>query len=392
MQVRIEVLDPGFWRSPQIASSLKQAVEFVSGDHWDIDFFGRPFRYEWAKPVLSPETLRESPLICLYSGGLDSAAGLAMRMEQTPSCPIIPVTIKHQPLQHKLVRRQYKLLGNRFGSRLSPLIIKARMNRPAGWTWSRREKSQRARSFLFAAAGAVAAIMTGQSHVEVFESGVGSINVSLMAGMVGSKATRGAHPEFLRRMSRLVSLVAEREITFQLPFMNSTKGEMVRALKESALDQLALVTVSTARYPLGYHMYQECGICPACVFRRQAMQVAGIKEGTGRYSFDLFGPVDEVNQLSSGRLTYLRAFLMQVADWADIDTTGILPGTTERHLLHTRILEPGETGENIISLLARYRDEWEQIAAEGRERGYEWAEMLAPIQVPVSPGANHAFD
>ena len=59
-------------------------------------------------------------------------------------------------------------------------------------------------------------------------------------------------------------------------------------------------------------------------------------------------------------------------------------------MLHTRIRKPGEKDENIISLLARYRDEWEQIAAEGREMGYEWAEMLAPIQVPVSPGANHA--
>ena len=197
LQVRIAVLDPHFWCSPEVASSLKQAVEFVSGDHWDIEFFGPPCRYEWAKSVLSPETLRESPLICLYSGGLDSAAGMALRMEQTPSCPIIPVTIKHQALQHKLVRRQYKLLGNRFGSRLSPLIIKARMNRPAGWTWNQREKSQRARSLLFAAVGGVAAAMTGQSDVEIFESGIGAINVPLMAGMVGSKATRGSHPEFL---------------------------------------------------------------------------------------------------------------------------------------------------------------------------------------------------
>ena len=111
--------------------------------------------------------------------------------------------------------------------------------------------------------------------------------------------------------------------------MDSTKGEMVRALKVSGLGQLARVTVSCARYPLGYHMYEQCGICPACVSRRQAMQVAEINEGTGRYSFDLFGPVDEVNRLSSDRLTYLRAFLMQVADWSDIETTGILPGTTD---------------------------------------------------------------
>ena len=391
LRVRIEVLDPSFWQSPEILLALKRAAEFVSGDFWDFEFFGGRSCYEWAKPLLSNLYFGESPLVCLYSGGLDSAAGLGLRMQETLGRPILPVTIHHQPLQERLVKKQYQLLDHCFGPRISPLVIKVWMNRPAGWTWRQREKSQRARSFLFAAAGAVAATMTGQNHVEVFESGIGAINVPLMSGMVGSMATRGSHPEFLSRMSRLASLVAGCEINFRLPFIGWTKGEMVRALNEVGLGELARATVSCARYPLGYHTYEQCGICAACVFRRQAIQFAGIEEGTGCYSFDLFGPVGQVNSVPSEKLDYLKAFLMQVANWSDIELTGNLPESTERHLLDTRVLKPGDSREEVIRLLARYRDEWEQIAAEGRERGYEWAEMLAPIQVPVSPGANHAF-
>ena len=49
---------------------------------------------------------------------------------------------------------------------------------------------------------------------------------------------------------------------------------------------------------------------------------------------------------------------MQVADWAEIEITGRLPGAVERHLRHTRILKPGESSERLSNLLCRYRDEW----------------------------------
>ena len=52
------------------------------------------------------------------------------------------------------------------------------------------ERSRRCRSFLFAAVGAVAAAISEVTKVEVFESGIGAINLPLLAGMVGSRATR----------------------------------------------------------------------------------------------------------------------------------------------------------------------------------------------------------
>lgn len=82
---------------------------------------------------------------------------------------------------------------------------------------------------------------SGVNEVEVFESGIGAINVPLLAGMVGSRPTTGCHPEFFRLMSRLASLVAARDITFRLPFFSRTRGEMVRAINDTGLADLASI-------------------------------------------------------------------------------------------------------------------------------------------------------
>ena len=391
LRVQVEVLDPRYWSSPQILDALRGAIEFVSGDFWDFEFFGGSVQYEWTRPLLSKVFAGESPRICLYSGGLDSAAGLALRLKEFPDCSILPVTIRHQPLQDRLIKSQYKILENRFGPRVGPLVIRTWMNRPSGWTWSRRERSQRGRSFLFAAAGAVAAIVTGQADVEVFESGIGSINIPLMAGMLGSMATRGCHPEFLRKMSVLASHIADREITFRLPLLDRTKGEMVRTINEAGFSDLVRATVSCARYPVARPNYKQCGVCPACISGDRRSASPGSTSRMVRMLFNLFGPAKEVNRIPPGKLNYLRAFLMQVASWADIEKTGRLPGAAERHLLHTRILSHGDSPRGIIDLLARHRNEWEEIAAEGRERGYRWASLLAPARVRIGQGGDRAF-
>jgi hypothetical protein len=391
LSVRVEVLDPDFWGSPEVLNRLREAVEFVTGDFWDFEFTKGCSSYEGTSPLLTRAFASESPLICLYSGGLDSAAGLTHRLRDCADRPVLPVTVKHQPRQHVLIGDQFDRLRGRFGARIEPLVIKAAMIRPADSRWRKEESSQRGRSFLFTAAGAVAAVLSGSGSVEVYESGIGAINVPLMAGMLGTKATRGCHPEFMRRMSRLVSTVAGRDVAFRLPFLDLTKGEMVRDLKGTGLADLARETVSCVRYPTGHHSYQQCGYCPACLFRRQAMLVAGIRERRGTYSFDLFGPAKYVNRIRHERLNSLRAFLMQAASLATVQTTGRLPEPVERHLRDTQILGPGDSPDPIINLLTRNSDEWRVIAGDGRRKGYDWARLLDPPRTLVGEGASHAI-
>jgi Queuosine biosynthesis protein QueC len=384
--VKVELSDPGFWSSAGVVDALQEAVEFVTGDCWDFEFIGGRSGREWSRSLFSKVFSGESPLVCLYSGGLDSAAGLGLRVRDCPDRPVLPVTIKHQPAQNDLIRMQFERLRTHSGARIEPLIVHAEMGPSDG---IKREPSCRGRSMLFAAVGAVACTLSGGSCVEVFESGIGAINIPLMAGMTGSKATRGCHPEFLRLMSRLASLVAGREIAFRLPFLDRTKGEMVRALNDNGLANLARATVSCALYPRGDRdPYKQCGHCPACLFRRQAMLVGGIEEPQGTYSSDIFSTPEQAGLVPPAKLTYLKAFLMQVVEWADIETKGHLPQAVERHLRHTRILKPGESPEALIALLARNRDEWLAIAVDGRRKGLPWARLLA--RNLAGQGASHA--
>lgn len=377
--LKVGVLQPDRWSSNDVRDAVADGLEFLTDDAWELIFekddqrTGRQIqRALFSIPVDSR--------VCLYSGGLDSAAGLANQVATDADRHVLPVTVWHQPIQRKMVQRQYDLLRSKLDVTISPLIVKAARIWMPDLAHIREELSQRSRAFLFMAAGGAAAAMAGASTIEVYESGIGAINLPLMAGMVGSRTTRSAHPEFLRKMSRLVSLIAEQEITFKLPFMDRTKGQIVKALTDHGLAELPPTTVSCVHYPLRESKHKQCGVCPACIFRRQALLVAGIQEPPGTYKFDLFGSPSRANRISPKRLKHLKAFLDQVVQLTDVKPNHPMPARIRRHLFGTAILKAGQSPEPIIQLLGQYRDEWKDITARTAEQGFSWTKLI------TSPG------
>jgi hypothetical protein len=164
---------------------------------------------------------------------------------------------------------------------------------------------------------------------------------------------------------------------------------MVQAINDAGLADLAQDTISSARYPLGHHCYRQCGFCSACIFRRQAIIFGGIAELQASYSFDLFNTAEVANAVPPEKLMYLRAFLMQVATWDDIEKTGQLPEPVFRYLHETQVLKPGESPNAISDLLVRNRNEWQRIVAERRDLGFQWASLLDPACTPVGQGLSH---
>ena len=391
--LKVGVLDDSLWNRQDVRDCLHDALEFVTGDFWEVEFEPDSQEYKWPTSFLPFSKTDGSPLICLYSSGLDSAAGLVARMNENPGRPVIPVTVWHQPRQRHLVLQQYDFLRGHYrskgvGAQIDPLIVKVAMMWKSAAEEKNQETSQRSRSFLFAALGAITAIINGQRTIEMFESGVGAINLPLMAGMVGSKATRSSHPEFLRLMSKLASLVADDEVNFTLPFADKTKGEVVKTLATDGLCAFAAMTASCIHYPIRHKKYKQCGLCPACIFRRAALQAAGIEEPVNAYKYDFLGPAELINQPPEKRLAYLKAFLLQIAHLRDIVNDDRLPPAFERHVV-PHIVPKGQSQKGVIQLLARYRDEWTEIASAARERGHAWAKLLAPKR-PATQGVNHA--
>ncbi|MGH7135487.1 MAG: 7-cyano-7-deazaguanine synthase [Pirellulales bacterium] len=243
---------------------------------------------------------------------------------------------------------------------------------------------------LLAALGASTAIMLGERVIEMFESGVGAINLPLMSGMGGPRTTKSCHPHFLRLMSRLASLIAEDNVEFRLPFFDHTKGEVVKKLASLKLHDLAALTGSCVGFPLRHSDAKHCGVCPACLFRRQAMHVGGIAEAGRSYKYDIFD-WSHLNSNRSERLKYLKAFLMQVAQLDGAEPRDRLPGPFERHALSTDILRRGQSQKGLIDLLVRYRDEWTTITSEARRSNLSWATWLAPrAKEQHAQGAIHA--
>ena len=378
LRMRIEVFDCEFWSSQEARVSLQGCLEFLSGDRWDISFLPASAPFVLGQlPFRSWKPLSENPVICLYSGGLDSAAGLVRCMLDDNSCDIVPLLVRHQDGQKRVVEKQIRAINLVKNAKLRPLSVRFWMRTPE--ILGGKEESQRTRSFLFCAAAGVAATMIEARGIMMMECGIGAINLPLMAGMVGSKATRNGHPTFLRRFSDLLQLVTGRELTVDLPHRLLTKAELTRTLVEAGLGDLASNTVSCVHYPLRDSGAKQCGTCPACIFRRQAIITASIEEPDGVYQYDLFS--NRSCDIPATKLKYLRAFLMQIDKLGALDCSDQLPDFMMRHFRATEVISSNRAPCELVDLYRRYRNEWLHLISRGQREGWEWTQMMGPVVV-----------
>jgi len=378
VRLHVEVADFDFWRAIRVRPLIEDALQQMSDDVWDLTF--RPGRPSPAGQYLPFP--HEVERVCLYSGGLDSAAGLASRLS-AGAMPMLTVTACHQAGQARRVRDQIHTMAQRYRAHVFPLVPRVAMIRPP--PMKQQETSQRCRAFLFAALGGVVASRVGAPEVEVYGNGVGALNLLFMTGMLfGSRTTKGSHPQFLRAMSSLLSCICGKGIDLVLPFKHTTKGELVRRLLGDGLEKLAQDTISCAQYPIRTTgRIQECGWCPSCIGRRQSMIEAGINEDPEAYQYDLFGPAASVNAVPDKALGFLKAHLMQLAELKELRDDGRKPDILGRHLSWTKLLAQRESVRPWVDLLRRYREEWLRLVALGHRMGWRWATWYSP-RVPAA--------
>ncbi len=380
----LEVLDAAFWSESGMMCRLKDCVDFLGGgDDWSFRFLQSTASRQVSMFDLDsyrdrPRHSESWPIVALYSGGLDSAAGLAARMAEMPGRRFIPVTLRHQTRRAKLVRDQFRILMEgsvATAENLKPLEVGAfiknrRIKRD--FDVRPREVTHRCRPMLYMAVAGVVADVLGAGEVEVYESGVGSVNLPLVGGPADYRTTRSSHPHYLALMSDLVGRVNRDEVRFVLPFAGRTKAEMVGRLRELGLEELARRSVSCILHPLRRGRGRQCGHCAACVYRRQAMQVAGISEAPDAYDVDLFAPPAPGDDPDPRHLVAIRAFQQQVGRLAELDD-GRLPACYRAYLHATHaVATEAELGPH-IEVHDRYRREWERLFAEARRRGLPWA-------------------
>ena len=390
--IQIEVLDSAFWSKPDTIDLLKNCVDFVSGgDDWEFSFLAsKNVRHDRCTNLF--REYDHDALVSLYSGGLDSASGLAVRAAAQPGRMIVPVTIRHQLQKSQLLRSHFKLLmdhGILKRADFNPFqagafIRNERIKREFKEEF--REISHRCRPLLFMSVAGIVANSFSAPEVEVFESGVGSINLPLVGGPADYRTTRSTHPNFLRLLSALVSHVNGTAVRYVLPFADKTKAEMVGMLKAIGLDELARKSVSCILHPLKRKGWQQCGRCAACVFRRQAMLTAGIAEDKNAYATDLFTETESGYTIPPKHMRWVMAFHEQVAHLGELDS-GIVPSCFRRYLKTTKAATTEEQIAPHAEVYRRYRREWMLLIADARRRNFPWitpSRSLAAVEGATS--------
>ena len=294
--IRIPVREPGLWTSPGLEAHLRELLAWISEDVWGIEFVRRNSVLEQdSRQGFLIDIPLESPVtVSLFSGGLDSLAGLAQHALTAPGGSRVLVSGRthtrlacQQDAQVKLIRAAWRRGSPVASEDVWHVAVPFGVN---SGEVVQEEKSQRTRALLFLAFGAITALQARADTLRVFENGVGALNLPLNGTQLGTDNYRGVHPRSLSMAEALFESILGESIHIENPCMFVTKAEMCRYLPAAGLADVARETVSCDGYPQRVSNQAQCGSCTSCVLRRQALFCAGLTDHNlgGAYRHDIF--------------------------------------------------------------------------------------------------------
>lgn len=289
MELRIAVRFPDLWNDARTLASLHGALAYLTEDDWDFTFTSRPrtlARDAEVTNFLFREALPQPVAVALFSGGLDSLAGACEELVREPSGSL--VLVSGNTTSRILPAQRFLIDALRAGSRRKVVWARAAfgMKKRNPRAYDGDERTQRTRAFAFVAAGAAAAALAQVNALQLYENGIGAINLPYTDAQLGAESTRAMHPRSVELLEELVRLVALPNFSLVLPNLFRTKAELCSVLKQPGFHELAARSVSCDGFPQRIRGVVQCGVCTSCVLRRQALAGAGLEDGT--YRHDIF--------------------------------------------------------------------------------------------------------
>ncbi|MCA9951329.1 MAG: 7-cyano-7-deazaguanine synthase [Anaerolineales bacterium] len=256
---------------------LHDLLSWYTKDDWYFQFQSRKSKKRKSECCMNqlalPYTL-ESVEFALWSGGLDSLAGLQTRLLNNKSENFALIGTGSNNIMRKTQQQAFQALRYLPHASGHLRFLHVPINANYGARYSHNQ-SHRARGIVFLLIGAVCALSAGSRKLHVYETGIGAINLPLPGG-VGRDHSKAVHPISLIKMEQFISSVNKELFLIENPFVFSTKAEMCISLKE--FPQIIFETISCDR--LHREKYIQCGFCSSCILRRQALLAAGIKDQT----------------------------------------------------------------------------------------------------------------
>jgi 7-cyano-7-deazaguanine synthase in queuosine biosynthesis len=351
---KIPVRSLSVWNNPTVLKALCDTLGFLSEDEYGFEFVesARPQGLQAYLSFDDPAAQSIVPdEIVLFSGGLDSLSGatdaimrsgkrLALVSHQSSSM----IASKQSRLVAAL--RQRTAQGSLF---FVPVAINKGHEEAVEFT-------QRTRSFMFATLALIVARMFGRHDLSFYENGVVSINLPVAEHVLGARASRTTHPQFLTSCGRLFSLLLSRDFTLNNPFLWKTKTEVVQVLANNSYADLISGTFSCARVREATRTGQHCGVCSQCVDRRFGVLAAGlsIHDPADNYAVDLFTGAHQ----PGAALTMIEGYVLRAQKLATMSQQAF---TTSYGQIFRAVEQlPGSVDENVVRF-------WDLHRRHGRE-------------------------
>ncbi|MFE4108463.1 PD-(D/E)XK nuclease domain-containing protein [Almyronema epifaneia] len=269
-QFIIPVRDLDFWQNPEVQQLLSQILRFLSDDKYTLNFQRLTIDQPEQLYLEFDDKKEDWPFygidrVLMFSGGLDSLAGAIETATNTDKLVLV---------SHRSVTTMNKRLRNLVGklrqtfTNVQLLHIPVWVNKDKNLG---REATQRTRSFLFSALGAVVAESVQAGGVSFFENGIVSLNLPVADEVVRARASRTTHPYVLDLFSKLYSLVTEREFVVDNPYLFKTKAEVINTIASNNGSHLISQTCSCAHQMYKSKNQLHCGTCSQCIDRRIAI-------------------------------------------------------------------------------------------------------------------------
>lgn len=375
IELRVPVHDMAHWSSKPVIESLTDALNFLTGDCWRISFMARktPESPPGQTPLPMPPDVQA---IIPFSDGMDSraVAGLVSRE--------LGARLVRVRLGAKTSDQSAATVGRQPFTTIPYRVMTGRSN---------GETSARSRGFKFATVSGVAAYLVGAREIIVPESGQGALGSALVAVGHGYEDYRN-HPLFADRMMRYFKALFGLDVQFRFPRLWHTKGQTLAAYAESAGAQAPVdawscwqqsrqVSVSGRR--------RQCGICAACMLRRQSVHAAGLSEAPETYVWeDLGAPTFELGAAKDFKKVTRALRQYAIAGALHLDHLASLRGM-EIHraslrkaatlLAGSQRLAADEAESKLNGLLAEHQREWQEFVGSLGPRSFvaDWIATAA---------------
>jgi hypothetical protein len=268
----IPVSAPVRWTNA--APILVRALNFLTGDRWDVGFRSRVEGYAKLVPTAA-SSLISAPFdgVSLFSGGLDSLIGAIDSLNYGET----PLLVSHAG-EGLVSKSQEQCFDGLKAAYKSSAFDRLRVWMSFGHGLIQdvgSEDTTRGRSFLFFSLGIAAGTALGRDFVlKVPENGLIALNVPLDRLRLGALSTRTTHPFYMARWNDLLKAlgVAGR---VENPYWDKTKGEMVaRCANPTLLNQLVPLSLSCSSPTKGRWTGKaqgHCGYCLPCLIRRASL-------------------------------------------------------------------------------------------------------------------------